>query len=309
MIARLILVPRQDVLDRVVDLYSSRTSFLILGYNEETFTPRAPSDVGLVPYRGVSAELVKRWDFPTAWVGHPLGTTWKTWISAGRMFPDVERWVIHDYDLICRPRDEDLVGHVPTDSYGMIGTPVPRYKPGIDASRFANRTYPFVHSRYERLWYGEDELNTRVVDKLFSVLEREYPFDVNGVTSALCGYGDLVVLPRDILVKLGDPALEEIEVGGIEQVVHCVARAAGYHPVDLSRVFRTRVRFTPMVWFSNKDEIVHPVKDLALVESRSKRFLHGLRLGTRRALLRLGIARYLIRPARALRRFKAALKS
>src|SRR5439155_23485566 len=136
---------------------------------------------------------------------------------------------------------------------------------GINPEPLRGRTYPCDHYPYEQLWRVPESQTAPIDENFLKVLEEHFPVFQDGVRTVLCGYGDFIAAPRDLVLGLLDQRLASIEIGGIEQVVHGVAHHAGYGYTDLSKRFQTRVRMFPLLWFSDRDEIIHPVKELSLV--------------------------------------------
>jgi len=287
-----------DWIPDLIRVYQSRTQQLVIAYNRDSNPTQPPSfGVPLIPYDGVGAKVCEKFNLPMSGVSHPMGTVWRAWVKAAEQFPDVAYWVIHDYDVVCLPDDATLVRQLPSGTYGMIGQPIPRYKKGMRV-RTAQEISPFTHSHHEALWNTTVPLTKRTDRSFLDVLEKHFPSVENGVETVLCGYGDIIVAPAPLIRRLGQPPLDQIEIGGIEQVIHSVAPSMGYRPYDLSNNFRTDIQFRLPIWFSTRSEIIHPVKSWSLMESRWARYKHFLYNAVMRVLpvvLPAGVIRRLSR--------------
>jgi len=276
-IGRLILVPAEIMLPGLIDYYKHRSDFLVIGYNKDNFSPSRSYPVPLIPYRGVGREIAVKYGFGEGAAGHPLGTVWRRASTLDQTFPEIQFWIIHDYDVVCKPHDREIADVVPENCYGMIGLPIPRYKPAIDETAFESSTFPFTHQTYRTLWHAADEMTARNDHNFLDVLENEFPFIQNGITTVLCGYGDIIAAPVNLLRCLRDKRLDPIEIGGIEQVIHNIAFHNHFKPFDLSKAFRTRVHFSALSWFADSDQIIHPLKELRLVQSKKAKYLWAYR--------------------------------
>ena len=160
-IARLILLPAEKYINEIIRFYGSRSAHLVIAYNADSFTPSKTYPVPLISYAGVGAETAREFSFPEKIAAHPLGTQWRVYAKAAAAFPEIEQWVIHDYDVLCKPTDRDLCEKVPAGHYGTLGLPIPRYRPGINAAAWRKKTWPYTHMPYENLWHARDTITQR----------------------------------------------------------------------------------------------------------------------------------------------------
>ena len=104
-LGRLILTHRKDYIDKLKTFYldGGRTDFLVIAHNKKTVdTSHFKTDARfhLVPYCGRG---------PMCSV---MGHQFRVWVDVARQFPEIEGWVVHDYDFcVPRARPGDLQPH------------------------------------------------------------------------------------------------------------------------------------------------------------------------------------------------------
>lgn len=246
-IARLILTFREDLIPTLRDFYlgGNRTDFLVIAYNSSLVNAdkfKTNDKFKLVPYTAPERNKLSI-----------SGLQYKVWVEVAKKFPEVEGWVIHDYDFCCKPKDSDLFSHIKEDEYGMIGRAFPVWKEGMGET--AIDTYPFPQSH--RYWHVTDNPTDQEVDAL---LMQTYPAVYGGVTTVMGGYSDFIVTTARNLLFLDDPVFSNLP-GGLEQIPHSVWHKRNVKSVDFRKFYKMKVLMDVLyVPFSEEYDMLNPVK-------------------------------------------------
>jgi hypothetical protein len=273
-LGRIITCYREDLILQIKDFYlgGNRTDFLVVAYNEEHVDPSKFSQTEnfkLVPYRGRDAN------------GGFIIVQWKTWPKTAAMFPEIGFWVLHDYDVLCKPSDSDIQSHIKENEYAMLGSPIILWQEGMPEEDMD--CYPFA--RDYRYWKKVKFLpqDAASIEKFESVLKQNFPKIYKGIPTILCGYGDFLATSSKNLMLLADPRLEPISNGGIEQVPHSVFGYNGIRAVDLREYYSLNISMDNTLYaaFKNKFDISHSVKfwpqgNKPALKLRLKRFIKSM---------------------------------
>jgi hypothetical protein len=240
-LARAILTHRQDLIPHIKRYYleSGKTDFLIIAYNQLSVDPKKfeqTENFKLFPYLGKGSS------------GSIVGQMFLVWADLAKNFPEVEKWIIHDYDVIVKPTDEELAAKVGENEYGMVGTPFV-YNQETIADKEADDLYPFLKSG----------LNLSLNNQTYKSLEKEL---LKTYKAVLTGYGDFIVASSKDLALLGQEHLRDLPSGGAEQVPHTVFAQKNIKPKDLKKYFSCFVSLDNSVYadFESKYDISHPSK-------------------------------------------------
>ncbi len=248
-LGRLILADREDIIERLRDFYleKGRTEFLAVAYNGETVNSQKFQEserFRLIPYKAFDGQVTI------------FGDRHRVWIEAAKKFPGIDGWVVHDYDFICRPRDEDIFSHIGPNEYGMVGKAFPMWQDGMRKEGEDFDTYPFPQS--QRFW---GKFSTAPTDEeVENALLNSYPFDFHGIKTILIGYSDFIAASRENILKLDEPRFATV-YGGIERLPHTLWHAKGVSPVDMRQYCKVKVLmdvvYIPM---DESYDMLHPVK-------------------------------------------------
>lgn len=243
-LGRLILTDREDLIDQLKDFYAgTRTDFLVIVYNRETIDPskfRTNDTFKLMPGER----------------GNISDKQHKVWVEVAKHFPDIEAWVTHDYDFVCRPSDADIFRHIASDQYAMIGKAFPIWQEGMKNTNVD--IYPFPES-----YTNWGQQRTEIPDErdFHWFLPRHYPCEFQGVKTFMGGFGDFIATSRKNILLLDDPKLDVITEGGIEQVSHSIWQTYNINPVDMRNFYKVKVLmdvvYIPM---DESYDMLHPVK-------------------------------------------------
>jgi len=251
---RIITTHRQDLILAIKDFYlGSKTQFLVIAYNQDLVDPSKfieSENFKLVPYNA------KRPD------GRLSIRQWKVWPMAAALFPEIDFWVVHDYDVLCKPGDLDIASHVKPDEYGMVGKPIPLWQEGMPETNLDNLPFPSNYRFWKKKLKTFPSQDIAEIEHFESVLKQSFPNRYDGVTTVLCGFGDFLATSAKNLSLLGDSRLASIQSGGIEQIPHSVFGHAGIRAVDLRQWYSMAISFdsTLSIPFKNNFDISHPVK-------------------------------------------------
>lgn len=253
-LGRLILTHRKDYIDKLKRFYldGGRTAFLVVAYNQKTVDPSkfATTDAfRLIPYCGRGERF-----------GQPCGVSgqqFRVWVDVVRKFPEIEGWVIHDYDFACRVSDEAIFSHIGPDEYAMIGKAFPIWQKGMKEDEGID-TYPFIQDHR----HTHKQVPPNPIDvKVHTTLMNAFPHYFRGIKTLLCGYGDFIATSRSNFLLLDDPAIKDLEFGGIEQVQHTIWGIKGIKPVDMRPFYKIKVLldvvYIPM---NARYDMIHPAK-------------------------------------------------
>lgn len=245
-IGRLILTHREDLIPNLKDFYlPERTNFLVVAYDKSAVNPSKfmeGENFRLVPY-DVHPEFKLN------------GQQFRVWINVVKMFPQIEAWVVHDYDMIVKPSDKEIMSHIGEKQYGMIGTSFPVWVEGINEKY---DTYPFPQGG--RYWGERPGAFIR-----FKTLIEVYPTVVGKNRTFYAGYGDFLAARSEYFLLMEEnPLIKQVVAGGCEQVPHTVWKAHGIKPVDMTRYYRTKIfldgRYLSTRLFDSKYDLMHPMK-------------------------------------------------
>lgn len=247
----MILTHRKDLIDQIRQHYLGKFSdFLVIAYNSSTvdvsdFTES--ENFKLVPYYGNGEKIGKP--------GNLAARQWAVWPEVSKLYPEIETWIIHDYDLLCRVADSDLASRVGADEFGIIGKPFKMWQPGMSDGNLD--IYPFLNIEYKKL----TKIFSSVNEQVYSVLIENYSVNEGLIKTIYMGYGDILVVHAGTLQLLNDPILKQIEVGGIEHVFHNVFLKNNLRPIDLRKYYSMKILLEWIhINFNNKYEISHPIK-------------------------------------------------
>lgn len=258
----------------IKDFYlGDKTDFLVIGYNDAYIDPKKftqSKNFKMLPYKGTDKQ------------GNLAVVQWRVWPALASQFPEIDFWVVHDYDVICKPTDRSIASHVEPNQYAMLGKPIPLWQPGMPEQDVAD-SFPF--SPGYRFW-KKVQMQPQVAadSEIFEgTLRKNFPNFFQGLPTILCGYGDILATYSKNLLLLSDPRLNPINRGGIEQVPHSVFGYFGLTAVDLRSWYSLHVSLdnTLYVSFNNKFDISHPVKYWPVGKQP------GLKLKTKRLIKQL----------------------
>ena len=247
-IGRLILTHREDLILSIRDFYlKNRSEFLVIAYNQNSVRPEKfieTENFKLLPYFGKGLN------------GSIAGKQYYIWAQGAKAFPQIDAWVMHDYDVLCKPTDAEIFAHIPVGHYAGLGMPFYMWQEGISQPTTKD-IYPF--------WYHYVSENVQPEITYFHIkdfLLKRFPLEVEKKETFMCGYGDWVAAYRSQLLLLDDPVLKELETIGSDSVPPTVFAYNGILPVDLRKYFSMYISFdnTLYVPFENKFDISHPVK-------------------------------------------------
>jgi hypothetical protein len=246
-IGRLILTHRQDLILPLKNFYlPSKTEFLVLAYNQITVKPdcfEQTKNFKLMPYLGKGAG------------GSILGQQFLVWADAAKNYPEIDFWIVQDYDILCMPTDIVIASHVGRGQYGMIGNPFAFLRRKNRASQ--KDVFPFFYKDVP------DSLSSsRVYRYLEEELKKIYPLKIEGEECIYTGYGDFLATSKENISLLGEERLRNLKEGGAEQVPHTVFSAKHILPVDLRQFFSMKIILDPTLYvnFNSKYDFSHPVK-------------------------------------------------
>ena len=246
-IARLILTFREDLIPTLREFYvgGGRTDLLVIAYNSSLVNAekfKTDDKFKLVPYVAPKRNSLSI-----------SGLQYKVWVDIAKKFPQVEGWVIHDYDFYCNPSDHEIFSHIHEDEYGMIGTAFPIWKEGME--EVSIDTYPFPQSH--RYWHVTDNPIDQEVDAL---VMQTYPTTYGGVTTLMGGYSDFIVTSSKNLLLLDDPVFQNLP-GGLEQVPHSVWHKRNIKAVDFRKFYKVKVLMDVLYVSLSKDyDMLNPIK-------------------------------------------------
>lgn len=251
-LARLIITFREDLIDELRRFYldCGRTDFLVLACNRESVDIsrlKESDNFRLVPYAGPGPK------------GSISGLQYHVWLEVIKKFPGFGGWVIHDYDLVCKPSDEEIFSKLKSDEYAMIGRTFPVWQKGMKPA--AVDTYPFPQGH--EYWCAMRG-NAGENDGVRRMLLEKFPVYFGGVKTFLGGYGDFLATATGNLLLLDLPEIRAVKRGGVEQIHHSVFAAKGITPVDMRQSYRAKIKLdgrylSPGALFGDRD-FLHPVK-------------------------------------------------
>lgn len=268
-LGRLILTYREDLIEPMRRFYlgEGRTKFLVIACNKKFVSPgvfKELENFKLVPYEGAGPG------------GNVPGFQHRVWLDVVKRFPETEAWVIHDYDLVARPSDQDVFGRIKEGEYAMIGRPFPVWQKGMSEVKDVD-TYPFPQGhkhwcvprkggKASKIFHtGKLFVLSRDLDPTYWTLLEEFPVWFGGVKTFLGGYSDFLATHRKNLLLLDDVRLLAPGVGGHEQVPHTVFALNNVKPVDMRDFYKTKIKMDgqylpPEVFANSGYDFLHPVK-------------------------------------------------
>ncbi len=251
---RLILTFREDMIPRLKEYYldSGRTDFLVVAYNSHTVDPskfQEGSKFKMVPYFRSGYQLESK---------HVSGQQFRVWYNVAKEFPEIEGWVIHDYDLVCKPKDVEIFSTLSENEYASIGNPIPVWQEGMIESEID--TYPFEQKQMN--WHKATDAISKSADGIIdSVLMEAYPFYHQGIKTLLGGFGDFIATSSKNILLLDDHKIKNILIGGTEQVPHTIFNAYHISPVDMRKHFSTKILMDyTYLDLSQPYDLINPVK-------------------------------------------------
>ena len=253
-IGRIILTHREDLIEILKEYYldSGRTNFLVISYKRDAVNPekfKGHKGLYFIPFFNDEKSLSSQ---------DIAGQQFRAWVTAVRAFPMITHWVIHDYDVVCKVGDKEIMSLVNDEQFAMIGEPIPVWQEGM--KDIGLRTFPFPQ-RHQDWNKPKDALSKSVSNLISSVLMDAYPYYFQGIKTLLGGYGDVVATSSKNLLYLDDPKIKNIHLGGSEQVPHTIFNAHNIKAVDLSKHYKTKMIYDNS--YASLDEpydFIHPVK-------------------------------------------------
>lgn len=248
---RCILTHREDLVPALRDFYlaSGRTRFLVFAVNPHTVDMKKMAAMERDNLRFTAFAFPR----PDRTVSM-RSRNWRVWVEVAKQFPEIDEWVLHDYDVVVRPGDDDIFSHVKPDEYAMIGTAFPVWQKGMTGAPLD--TYPFPQGHH--YWFQTDNSDDRAVR---DALLASYPVYFQGIKTIAGGYGDFAAVSRTNLLLLDDARLKTPEILGGEQIPHTIWRVRGVKPVDVRKFYKVNVLMDVLYapW-SDEYDFVHPVK-------------------------------------------------
>ncbi len=255
-LARLIITFREDLIEELRRFYldEKRTAFLVLACNKESIDIskfKEKDNFHLVYYFGPGPR------------GSISGLQYHVWLDVLKQFAGFDGWVIHDYDLVCQPTDQEIFSRLKADEYGMIGRAFPVWQPGM--GRTDIDTYPFPQGHdYWCVDRRGGQANSSREDQVRKLLLDKFPTYFKNTKTFFGGYGDFLAATTDKLKLLEIPEIRAIKNGGVEQIVHSVLAAHNFSAVDMRRFYKMKIKLdgrylAPKLLFSDY-ELLHPLK-------------------------------------------------
>lgn len=252
-LGRLILTHREDLIKPLLDFYvPARTDFLVISYHQLKVRPelfQQTENFKLVPFYGPGERYGQK--------GHIMGQQFRVWADVVKMFPAIEGWVAHDYDVLVKPSDADIFSHLNQNQYAMAGKPIPVWQSGM-RTRITDM-FPFEQD-HQHWHHSQDTLTKSVEDLIDGVLIQNFPYTYDGIKTILGGYGDIIATTSKNFQLLADEKLKNITIGGSEQVPQTIFSARGIQPVDFRRYYSVKIPPINYVPFNNSFDIASPVK-------------------------------------------------
>ena len=266
-IGRLILTYREDLINTLHDFYlGKRTNFLVIAYNRATVNPdkfEQSENFKLVPYYGSGGKYGQP--------GGIGGQQYHVWVDVVKKFPEIDGWVIHDYDFIAKPSDADIFSHIAPNEYAMAGTAFPVLLPGMKITDID--TYPFPQSY--QYWYQGFNPQKELIRK---ILMESYPVSSQGIQTIMGGSSDFIATSKVNILLLDDEKISDPELEGAEQIPHTIWRARGIKPVDMRKFYKMKVLLdVQYIPFSDKYDMLNPVKYWPGQKPSSKIVLQNLK--------------------------------
>lgn len=249
-LGRLILTHREDLINQLRDFYlvGERTDFLVIAYDatKKIDTKKfSQSDT----FRIIPFSYPEQKENPTM-----SGRQWRVWIEIAKKFPEIDSWVIHDYDFVTKPSDKEILSHLAPNDYGMIGAAFPVWKPGMANANID--TYPFPQSH--RYWHKTPTPAGALVDQ---TLLKEYPVSFQGIKTLVGGFSNFIASSRINILLLDDHKIDNSKLMGVEQIPHTIWRARGVRPVDMRKFYKTKVLLdVKYIPFSDEYDMLSPVE-------------------------------------------------
>ena len=247
-IGRGILTHRQDMVPVLRDFYKDKTDFLVVAYNSHSVAPAEFTQTDrfkLFPYFGKGK------------AGNVAGQQYLVWKDIAKQYPDIDAWVMHDYDVLVRPSDGAIFSHISEGMYATIGLPFAIWQKGMKGDTTTD-PFPFNLLHYYTPRVSKDD----TFSKLEPVLLKEYPCVFEGVETIMTSYGDFIAANTKDVLRFDDPRLFDIPSGGAEQVPATVLTHAKLSAVDLRRFFKIKMTLDPSLFvdFDEQYDISHTVK-------------------------------------------------
>ncbi len=245
---RLILTHREDLINQLKDFYlgGKRTEFLVIACDATKVDTKKFSQndtFHIVPFL-----------FPGMDGATMTGRQWRVWIEIAKNFPEIDSWVIHDYDFVAKPNDSEILSHLAPNEYAMIGAAFPVWRKGMGYTKID--TYPFPQSH--RYWHQNLTLDDTLVN---NTLNSAFPVTFQGIKTVVGGFSDFIATSKTNILFLDDPKVNNPKLEGVEQIPHTIWRAMGVRPVDMRNFYKMKVLMdVKYIPFSDEYDMLNPVK-------------------------------------------------
>ena len=247
-LGRLILTHRQDLISSIKEFYlPSKTNFLVVGYNKKSVNANLFQENENFKMHGYQG------NGPS---GSLAGRQYVAWAEVARKYPEIDIWVMHDYDVLCKPTDAEMTKYLESGQYGVVGQPFASTKVARSKDE-PKDVFPY---------FVKDLDKSIDISDNYAYWEKEllklYPIYVHGIKSIFTGNGDLIVGHRDIFLFLEDEHIRSLDNGGAEQVPHTLFAYHGIRPLDLRKYFSIFFSLDNNIYasYNNSYDISHPVK-------------------------------------------------
>ncbi len=123
-LGRVVLTYRPDLIPALKEFYlgQGRTEFLVIAYNKQLVNPeefKQEDNFKLEPYLGEKSG------------GNITGQQFFAWLAVVKNYPNIDAWVMHDYDLLVRPSDKEIFKHISKGGYASLGKPFANWQEGM----------------------------------------------------------------------------------------------------------------------------------------------------------------------------------
>jgi hypothetical protein len=239
---RLILTFREDIIPPLKKFYSdgNRTDFLVIAYNWATVSPskfETSDRFSLVPYH------------PPKGTPSISGLQYKVWVDVAKQFPDVDTWIIQDYDFYCRPTDAEIFAHVGEKEYGMVGKAFPVWQKGMKDIAVDNYPFPEAHKN----WH-QPNAGSAIDDEVDAILLKKYGLLYGG-------YSDFLAVRRSQILLLDNPDFANVR-GGLEVMPHTIWKKNGIEAIDMRKFFKMKVLMDVLYLpITQEYDMINPVKN------------------------------------------------
>jgi hypothetical protein len=242
---RLILTSREDLIETFKNFYlGKRTDFLVVAYDQ--------NKVNISKFKEDNRFHFIPFISPKG--GDIFGQQYRVWIDVVRKFRDVDSWVIHNYDFLCKPCDKEIISNIKDAEYAMIGTAFPVWKEGMRDAHID--TYPFPQSH--EFWHHTKNPIDELIDE---ILMKNYSVEFQGIKTLIGGFSNFIATTAKNLLLLDSEGIRDLKLGGIEQVPHTIWKERGITPIDMRKYYSMKILLDVVhLPFEENYDMLYPVK-------------------------------------------------